>query len=94
MHVPGILLPVSGHGVLTSLTMTRTDLVDRHKASELLGVSTRQVLRYVDAGLLTKHRSSSGHVRYSRREIRRIRCATNRRRLLADATYMPVQRAS
>jgi predicted site-specific integrase-resolvase len=77
------------------MTMTRADsLVDRFEAARQLKVSTRQVLRYVDAGLLTKHRSTSGHVRYSQREINHINRAASRRRLLADKTFIPIQRAS
>ena len=75
--------------------MARTDLVDRYEAARQLRVSTRQVLRYVDAGVLTQYRSTSGRVRYSQREISRINCVASRRQLLAKAaTFVPVQRAS
>ena len=77
--------------VLTSVLMARTDLVDRHKAGEILKVTPRQVLRYVDMGWLTQHRSPSGRVRYSKHELRRI--PQLKARKAACEPFIPTQRA-
>jgi hypothetical protein len=55
--------------------MARTDYVDRHKAAELLGVTPRQVLRYVDKGWLRKHPGDFDprRVRYCKQEIWALR---------------------
>lgn len=77
--------------VLPSATMARTEYVDRHKAAELLGVTPRQILRYVDKGWLTKYPGSFDprRVRYCRREIRSLQ-----QRKLVDESFIPVQQAS
>lgn len=63
--------------------------MDRHKAGELLGVTPRQVLRYVDKGWLTKHKKGN-RVRYSRYELHLLN-----RHLRSDTEgFVPVQRAS
>lgn len=50
------------------------DLISRERAAELLGVGTRQLLRYVDYGWLTKGRNSiTGRVCYSRSQVLRLK---------------------
>jgi DNA-binding transcriptional MerR regulator len=72
------------------MTMAKDGYVDRLTAAKMLGVTPRQLLRYVDKGWLTKYRgATTGRVRYCRREIRTI----NRRKHV-DEIFIPVTRAS
>jgi DNA-binding transcriptional MerR regulator len=59
--------------VLASRPMGADEYITKEEAAGLLCVTTRQILRYVDDGLLTKFANSSGHVRYCRRQVEDFR---------------------
>lgn len=76
---------IGGRRVVASRLMGADEYITKEQAAGLLCVTTRQILRYVDDGLLTKFANSSGHVRYCRRQVEDFR----RRR----DQFVPVRKA-
>lgn len=54
--------------------MVAEELISRERAAKLLDVGVRQLLRYVDAGRLTRRTNPiTGRVCYSRRQVMQLK---------------------
>lgn len=59
--------------MVASRDMATENLITRDAAACMLGISVRQLDRYGDEGLLTKHSNGSNRVRYGEQQVQALR---------------------